>query len=32
MAANLRMRHALVRCIRRFLEDDHAFLEVRRHR
>ncbi|WIA28678.1 hypothetical protein OEZ86_011214 [Tetradesmus obliquus] len=28
MAANLRMRHALVRCMRRFLEDDQGFIEV----
>ena len=28
MADNLRLRSAITRCIRRFLEDDHAFLEV----
>jgi aspartyl-tRNA synthetase len=28
MAANLRLRHRLVRTIRRFLEDGHGFVEV----
>mgnify|MGYP001810644467 CR=1 FL=1 len=28
MADNLRLRHRIVRAIRRFLEDDHGFLEV----
>ncbi|PRW57769.1 aspartate--tRNA ligase [Chlorella sorokiniana] len=28
MAENLRLRHRIVRCIRRFLEDEHGFLEV----
>ncbi|KAL4858257.1 Aspartate--tRNA(Asp/Asn) ligase [Chlorella vulgaris] len=28
MADNLRLRHAIVRCIRRFLEDQHGFIEV----
>ncbi|KAF6263693.1 aspartyl-tRNA synthetase [Scenedesmus sp. NREL 46B-D3] len=28
MASNLRMRHRLVRCMRRFLEDEHGFVEV----
>ena len=28
MAANLRLRHAIVRSVRRYLEDDHAFMEV----
>lgn len=28
MAENLRMRHHIVRVIRRFLEDDHGFMEV----
>lgn len=28
MAANLRTRHAIIKCMRRFLEDEHAFLEV----
>lgn len=28
MAANLKLRHQIVRTIRRFLEDDHAFIEV----
>ena len=28
MAANLRLRHAVVRTIRRFLEDEHGFVEV----
>lgn len=30
MAENLRLRHRIVRCIRRFLEDEHGFLEVGR--
>lgn len=28
MASNLRLRHALVRCIRRYLEDEHEFIEI----
>lgn len=28
MADNLRLRHHIVKVIRRFLEDDHGFLEV----
>ncbi len=28
MAENLRLRHALVRCIRRYLEDAHDFIEI----
>lgn len=28
MASNLRMRHAMLRAIRRYLEDEHSFLEV----
>ena len=28
MAENLRLRHRIVRCIRRFLEDEHGFMEV----
>ena len=28
MAANLRLRHALMRCVRRYLEEGHGFLEV----
>ena len=28
MAANLRLRHAVVRSMRRFLEDQHSFVEV----
>jgi aspartyl-tRNA synthetase len=28
MAANLRMRHSIVRSMRRFLEDEHNFVEV----
>ncbi len=28
MAANMRLRHQLVRTIRRFLEDEHGFMEV----
>ena len=28
MADNLRLRSAITRSIRRFLEDDHGFLEV----
>lgn len=28
MAANLRLRHRLLRSMRRFLEDDHGFIEV----
>ncbi|GAQ82713.1 Aspartyl-tRNA synthetase [Klebsormidium nitens] len=28
MSANLRMRHAVVKCMRRFLEDDHNFIEI----
>ncbi|KAF8072660.1 aspS [Scenedesmus sp. PABB004] len=28
MAANLRLRHALVRSMRRYLEDEHGFIEV----
>lgn len=29
MAHNLRLRHKMVRSIRRFLEDQHDFIEVR---
>jgi aspartyl-tRNA synthetase len=29
MQANLRLRHKLMRTIRRFLEDDEDFVEVR---
>lgn len=32
MAENLRLRHRIVRCIRRFLEDEHGFMEVRAER
>lgn len=28
MADNLRMRHAMVRCIRSYLEDHHGFIEI----
>lgn len=28
MAENLRMRHALIRAARRFLEDSHGFIEI----
>jgi aspartyl-tRNA synthetase len=28
MAAHLRLRHQLVRVMRRFLEDQHGFIEV----
>jgi hypothetical protein len=28
MASNLRLRHKLLRVMRRFLEDDHGFIEV----
>jgi aspartyl-tRNA synthetase len=28
MAANLRLRHALIRSIRRYLEDEQCFVEV----
>lgn len=28
MAANLRMRHQLIRVMRRFLEDEHNFIEI----
>jgi aspartyl-tRNA synthetase len=28
MNANLRLRHKMVRTIRRFLEDDHDFVEI----
>lgn len=28
MASNLRLRHKLLRSMRRFLEDDHGFIEV----
>ena len=28
MANNLRLRHAMIKAARRYLEDDHEFLEV----
>lgn len=28
MALNLRKRHELTRCMRRYLEDEHGFLEI----
>ena len=28
MASNLRLRHSLIRCIRRYLEDFHGFIEI----
>lgn len=28
LASNLRLRHKLLRSMRRFLEDDHGFIEV----
>jgi aspartyl/asparaginyl-tRNA synthetase len=28
MSSNLRMRHAVVKTIRRFLEDEHHFVEI----
>lgn len=28
MASNLRLRHNLIKCLRRFLEDEHGFVEV----
>jgi len=28
MSSNLRLRHRLLRVMRRYLEDDHGFLEV----
>ena len=28
MSNNLRLRHTMMKTIRRYLEDDHAFLEV----
>ena len=28
MSNNLRLRHALTRCVRRFLEDGHGFIEI----